>query len=172
MDTEKQKKVIECLKTGKYGVNIYNGEITKYYVAKATWKVMTYNNINNYRQYKLFPGRGKGGYIMVYGHHIVWLFANGLFDPNLVIDHDDNIRSNNKLSNLRLVTNSYNKKKSPTKNNKKDLVRIKGKDIIELVRLYDETNNYKEVERITGFKRTTIMYLVKKYKSGKPMRYL
>jgi hypothetical protein len=40
-------------------------------------------------------------------HHLVWLFFNGCF-PSKDIDHKDNNRSNNRIENLREVTNAEN----------------------------------------------------------------
>jgi hypothetical protein len=171
MTPQKQKKVIEILGSGKYDVNIYSGEVLKYYTGIATWKPMKCNDVHGYKQYELYPGRGKGERITAYGHQIVWLFAYGEFDPGMTIRHKNGIKGNNRANNLELIPNIYGKKRVAVRV-KDDNARIKGNDILRLVELYDACSNYKEVERMTGISRITIMYLVKRYKSGLKMRFL
>lgn len=57
----------------------------------------------------------RGGYLQVmvdgktYGAHcIIWEMHNGPIPDGMFIDHEDRIRSNNLLSNLRLVTRKVN----------------------------------------------------------------
>lgn len=70
-------------------------------------------------------GSPRGGYILVmidgvnYGaHRIVWEMHNGPIPAGLDVDHEDQVRSNNAIGNLRLVTHAVNmKNKSRHKNN-------------------------------------------------------
>lgn len=58
-------------------------------------------NCNGYRVHNISFGGVKK---QCRAHQIVWIYANGIYDKeNLMIDHIDRNRSNNKLSNLRLV---------------------------------------------------------------------
>lgn len=57
----------------------------------------------------------KSGYIRIKindssysAHRIIWLYVYGKLNENLQIDHKDGNRSNNKLDNLREVTQSIN----------------------------------------------------------------
>ena len=50
-------------------------------------------------------------------HRIIWVLFHGEIDSNLSIDHIDNVRTNNNISNLRLVNHKQNM------NNKKDYKR-------------------------------------------------
>lgn len=170
MDTVKQQQVIECLNNSRYKVNIYTGDIFFYSVAKAQWKIKQPVIIKGYKQYQLFKGRGKGKGIVAYGHNIVWLSKNGLFAPEMVIDHKNNNPGDNRICNLQLMTASNNKKKSPTFNHYQ--TRVKGDQLKELLRLSDSIINYCELSRITGIRRTTLMYLVKHHRAGDKLRYI
>ena len=67
----------------------------------------------------LKPGRDGGGYYMVQlclnkvvknasVHRLVWLTFNGPIPEDLQINHKDEVKSNNSLANLELVTPSQN----------------------------------------------------------------
>ena len=43
-----------------------------------------------------------------YAHRVVWIVCKGVFDKDLLIDHFDGIKTNNKINNLRLATHSSN----------------------------------------------------------------
>lgn len=90
-----------------------------------TWKV--------YRNYNALPGDvagsvGNHGYAKVsidgksyLQHRIAWLYMNGYL-PNKEIDHKNNIRTDNRLLNLREATHSENQRNSRKgKNNKSGL---------------------------------------------------
>ena len=44
----------------------------------------------------------------IYQHRLVWEAANGKIPKGMVIDHINNVRDDNRLSNLRLVTTQQN----------------------------------------------------------------
>lgn len=88
-----------------------------------------------YRDGKLYPLRGKkclaaactsNGYvvrgIMLRGsrrriceHRLVFIFHNGAIPPDREIDHINNIRSDNRIENLRLITRANNVHRKATK---------------------------------------------------------
>lgn len=60
-----------------------------------------------------------------YAHRLVYLLFNDKIEDNLVIDHKDNNPSNNKISNLRLVSQSENcRNRLKTPNNKTGIVGV------------------------------------------------
>ena len=90
-----------------------------------TWK---YRDLkwfnNNARIHKAWNARRSGkpagylddGYIVlgllgkeVYGHRIAWLYVHG-YNPPEQIDHENHIRNDNRISNIRLVSDPENKK--------------------------------------------------------------
>lgn len=78
-----------CHKQGNYKKN----KVAGYLSEKGYWQV----RVNK----KLYAA-----------HRIVWLLNNGSIDDKLVINHIDNNPSNNKISNLELVTQSINSRRS------------------------------------------------------------
>ncbi|UGO52592.1 HNH endonuclease [Klebsiella phage vB_KpnD_Opt-817] len=86
---------------------------------------------------KVFVGDEAGsindeGYIKVMyrrksypAHHIVWVMHNGEIPDGYEIDHENHIRSDNRIENLRLVTRLDNmKNKSAYSNNKSGVVGV------------------------------------------------
>jgi DNA (cytosine-5)-methyltransferase 1 len=87
-------RLIADIKTGK----IYS-TVTK--LNKGVNIELTGADCNGYRVHNISFGGIKK---QCRAHQIVWIYANGIYDKNnLMIDHIDRNRSNNKLSNLRLV---------------------------------------------------------------------
>lgn len=81
--------------------NIYNRDFKPLY-KKLKGKV----DKNGYIEYKLYTKKGKPKYMR--GHRILGYCYLNLKD-NLLINHKDGIKDNNKLSNLEVVTDSQNK---------------------------------------------------------------
>lgn len=46
--------------------------------------------------------------IRAYSHRVIWIFRNGDIPDGLEINHKDGNRSNNKLSNLEIITHAQN----------------------------------------------------------------
>lgn len=83
------------------------------------------------------------GKIKLYGHRLAWFYVNGTWPPKF-IDHIDNNRSNNSISNLRLAdtkTNQYNKTKMT--NNTSGYIGV---------RFCKQTNKYRADIRVEGVK--------------------
>jgi hypothetical protein len=65
----------------------------------------TVKNVDNCNGYCLIGFNDR----LYYYHRIVWILINGdILDSNLEIDHIDNNKLNNKIENLRLVSNRKN----------------------------------------------------------------
>lgn len=85
---------------------------------------MNWNNILDYHDGNLVWKSGEIagtahslGYIQIafegnlyMAHRIVWEIHNGAIPSGYIIDHDDRMRNNNKISNLRLVTYQGNQR--------------------------------------------------------------
>lgn len=93
-------------------VDTYFREWFYYKNGELYWKKSPANHI-----YKdmLAGSNDTKGYIQVrlhrkkyHVHRIIWILHNGAIPKNLYIDHIDGIKSNNKIENLRLSTNSQN----------------------------------------------------------------
>lgn len=100
---------------------------------------MNWNDIFEYRDWALYwrikPGKSmllgskagtirKNGYLSVgfgrsefYIHRIVWEMHNGSIPDLMQIDHIDQIRTNNKIENLRLVTSAENNRNQTMQHN-------------------------------------------------------
>lgn len=56
-------------------------------------------------------------------HRLAWEIHNGPIPKGFIIDHDDRVRNNNRLSNLRLATRQQNNRNSPDRNKSDGLPR-------------------------------------------------
>lgn len=106
-------------------------------------KLFTYDASTGKLYWKISVDNGKtkmnteagckvNGYIVVmiryesyYAHRLIWILINGSIDNNLMIDHIDRDRSNNRINNLRLVGASGNVRNSSRhKNNTSGVVGV------------------------------------------------
>ena len=93
--------------------------IFKYKDGKLYWKVSTSNRVkvgqevgnkrpDGYRELKYNGTR-------VLAHRLIWEMFNGSIAEGLQIDHINGIRDDNRINNLRLVTNAQNQLNSKLK---------------------------------------------------------
>lgn len=89
-------------------------------------------------------GKNKAGYYRVsfknrriYAHRIIWLLFNPDYDQTLDIDHIDLNKSNNSLSNLRLVSRSTNLKNKRSSSKHKNIYWDKNRNRYQV---YYQTN--------------------------------
>lgn len=71
-------------------------------------RVLISKDLNGYSKVIAIDEAGKR--FQMYGHRLSWFLHHGHIDPKLNIDHVDGDTSNNKLENLRLVTQAENLK--------------------------------------------------------------
>lgn len=96
-------------------------ELFTYANGHLLWKAGQRNNVIAGAK----AGSPRDGYLLVmvsgrnYGvHQIIWEMHNGPVPAGMFIDHDDRVRNNNLLSNLRLVTRlANNQNKGKPRNN-------------------------------------------------------
>jgi hypothetical protein len=89
----------------------YLKEIFDYDGAKLIWKVIPRQNV----KIGSIAGCRKDGYIVTNvkgkqyrAHRLIYTWYHGFIDKNLQIDHINGIRDDNRIVNLRLVTNQEN----------------------------------------------------------------
>lgn len=101
-------------------------------------------------------------------HRIVYMFFNGLIDENLVINHIDGNKLNNKLENLEAVSQEYNVQHA-FKNNlitipngiKNHNSTFKNQDEIKLIKkMYSENVKINDIAKHFNVSRRTISRIV------------
>jgi hypothetical protein len=110
--------------------NTLNGFTYAEVVGKFSYDPET-GEIRSRRFGKLLSGTDWAGYIkltmtnkdkktiQLYGHRVAYFIHHGSIDPSLTIDHIDGNSSNNRIANLRLVTQEVNlQNRKLYKNNK------------------------------------------------------
>lgn len=175
MKLEKQHKVLEILKNGRYSVCLETGQILSYRVAKKEWKEIKPNILpSGYKQYIIFLGRFKKEKQIVYGHQLVWLAANGLYDETKQLNHIDFNKGNNALSNLELVTPQANVIHSVPNRvySKQGFRTIRSKDIANIKELFASgVTGQSEIGRRLNLHRLSVRYILKQIEKGEPLKY-
>lgn len=109
----KDDVILKCLEKGVIKVNSDTGEIFS----------CRNSDGRNLRELKKLKGSNLNGYIVhtigycgrrvqVKEHRIVWMSVNGRIPDGYVIDHINSIKTDNRISNLQLLTNAENVKKA------------------------------------------------------------
>lgn len=94
----------------------------------------------------------------VRAHQVVWIAANGLYDKNLfVIDHINRDRKDNRLSNLRLVT----QKENVANCERKDTHILSIEDRLRVCELfYGGNNSIREIAEDFGVSKSTVFNIL------------
>ncbi len=113
MKIQKQVELLRLLNKSKYRVNAEEGTVESYRKAAGVWKRKIPVKLpNGYRQIFFTDPALPGGTLSVGEHIAVWIAVNGMYKEGLEIDHLDRDPTNNRIDNLRLVTNKENKANS------------------------------------------------------------
>ena len=138
------------MKTTKYkGYTVHsNGNI------ESKWKsrgfVKYYCKEGHYPQFNFsVEGKQKMGYV----HRFVWEAFNGPIPKGMTIDHINGDKTDNRLSNLQLLT--------PSQNNSKDKQRLSKKQIddIRYLKAYTNYSTYKIAEEV-GTSQSSVMRIL------------
>ena len=175
MKIEKQKAVLEILNNNKYKVCLETGLILSYRAAKKEFIEVKPNLLpTGYKQYSLFLGRFKKEKQIVYGHQLVWITANGLYDETKQLNHIDFNKGNNCLTNLELITPQANVLHSVPNRvyTKQGFRTIRAKEIIDIKELLSNNiNNQSEIARRLNLNRLSVRYIIKKIEKGEQLKY-
>ena len=121
---------------------------------------------------ELLIGSNRNGYIVsslhidgikiqVSHHRIIWIYYNGLYDAeNLCINHIDENKANNTITNLEVVTFAENSSKS-TKNRLPSNQKITLEKAILIHRLWIEKVSALEIAKQVGVSKSTIYNVLK-----------
>lgn len=94
-----------ALDEGRIGTDSVSG-VTYRFSGSKTIEHQTKNKAG----YVVFTLHFSGKRIQAKAHRAIWIAANGILERNTVIDHINRNKSDNRLANLRLVTNKENAK--------------------------------------------------------------
>ena len=83
-------------------------------ISKVTGKPAD-SYVNNWGYRRVSWDRGAAGRVREYAHRLVWYMFNGPLPAELMIDHIDLDKGNNRIENLRLITKSGNSQNSKCK---------------------------------------------------------
>lgn len=105
MKKDKQDFLIRCFRSNRYCAS-KSGYIYSVNSGAVKRKKAFVNRRGGY--YKTYIGDGGPARLFFYVHHVVWIFFNGRIPQGKQINHKNFIRSDNRLSNLELVTPKEN----------------------------------------------------------------
>lgn len=175
MKIDKQKEVLEILNNGKYKVCLNTGLLFSYRAAKKQFIEVKPNILpSGYKQYTLFLGRYKKKKQIVYGHQLVWLAYDGLYDPSKQLNHIDFNKGNNSLINLELITPQANVIHSVPYRvySKQGFKTIRANEIKEIKDLLNSgIKNQSEIARRLNLNRLSVRYIIKRIEKNKPLKY-
>lgn len=171
MRKDKQEQVMSIISTGRYIEK--DGVIYSIRKAKGEYVELKPNKLpTGYQQVILFNGRrgSEGIKQVVYVHQLVWIMHNGVYDPDLEIDHINRVRHDNRIENLRAVTTAKNYENSTRERSGKQN-NIRSEEISKIRQLVDDGLSQSAIARTLGLKRLAVRYIVNKIKNGESLKY-
>lgn len=170
MNLDKQKIVMSILDTGIYEADVINGLV---YAFRKRGKVLLKTNKlpTLYEQITLFKGRCTGVKVVCYIHQVIYLAKNGLFDPELEIDHDDRDITNNRGANLIAKTPKQNINNRNERSYYPVVKTIRAAEIAKIKELLVFGNSHASIARQLGLERLSVRYTIKRIEAGLPLKY-
>lgn len=172
MKNVKQKLLLKLLTLGLYKIDAKNGIIyCKGKNGTGIWKPkIPTTTKDGYIQYHLVHNKKR---ISVYAQNLFYINENGQYPENKVIDHRNNIKSDNKISNLNCISHKENLKKSRTKKPiSKGCKRIMGNKLKQIFKLYKEGFNQSQIASVLKLHRLSVRYHINKFENKEQFRYI
>lgn len=176
MRIDKQLALKKILESGQYIIDSDNGVILNKSEKRLKGALLPSGYIqvslsNGKRNRKAGDNKNVQG--IFYVHQIVFFSLNGFYDESKVINHIDSNPQNNRASNLELVTQSDNIKKSTYGMN--DVVfeqrLIRDKEIAQIRDLMAQNLSQSAIAKQLNLNRCSVRRTMKKIESGEKLKY-
>lgn len=169
MKKEKQELLNRVLKNPTYKVDAERGKILSLNAKSGVWMPLIGANVDGYVQHKL---SFHNEIINVYEHIAIWFYVNGFYEEGLVVGHQNNIRNDNRVSNLSLITQSKNVLDSITTvgRTKKRNKKIGNYHIIKIRQMVSCGKSLYAISKSLGINYSSIRYYAIKMKAGKRLK--
>ena len=109
----KEERCLEAVKSGRMSIDA-EGRVWKHWRRTQSGTLSHYNpprradKADKLGYCRIGVPMGNGRNTIVYAHRLVWVYHNGPIPRGLEVNHIDGNKSNNRLSNLEVVTRSEN----------------------------------------------------------------
>ena len=174
MVIDKQKRTMECIASGRYKAE--QGEV---FVLKSNgWHRLSPTLLpSGYKQLHICNHKRNEARVSVrvYLHIFVYMLHNGMYEDGLMIDHIDGDNTNNRIENLRAVTQRQNINPAKTYKTKAkgnfQTNPIRSEGIKAIRELMEQGYSQAHIARILGYNRLSVRYTYNNIKAGKKLKY-